>query len=64
MEDCTANINNPAVDNVKLNNDSITTGGAYIYGLTMGKIGTGLNLNTVPLLNINTRDAYGNLQIG
>jgi len=64
MEDCTANINNPAADNVKLINGSITTGGAYIYGLTMGKIGTGLNLNTVPLLNINTRDAYGNLQIG
>ena len=64
MEDCTANINNPVVDNIKLNNSSITTGGAYIYGLKMSKIGTGLNMNTVPLLNINTIDAYGNLKIG
>ena len=64
MEGCTANINNPTADNVKLNDNSITTGGAYIYGLTMSKIGTGLNLNAVPLLNINTADAYGNLQIG
>ena len=64
MEGCTANINNPTADNVKLDDNSITTGGAYIYGLTMSKIGTGLNLNAVPLLNINTADAYGNLQIG
>jgi len=64
MENCTANINNPAVDNVSLINNNVSTGGAYIYGLTMSKIGTGLNLNTVPLLNVNTTDAYGNLQIG
>lgn len=64
MEGCSANINNPVVDNVKLNNSSITTGGAYIYGLIMSKIGTGLNLNTVPLLNSNTIDDFGNLKIG
>ena len=64
MENCSANVANPSVDNIKLNNSSITTGGAYIYGLTMGKIGTGLNLNTVPLLNSNTADEFGNIKIG
>ena len=64
MEGCSANVNNPLIKNVRLVNDSITTGGAYIYGLIMSKIGTGLNLNTVPLLNTNTADDYGNVKIG
>jgi hypothetical protein len=64
MENCTANVNNTTVDNIKLIPNQITTGGAYIYGLIMSKIGTGLNLNTVPLLNSNTADDYGNLKIG
>ena len=64
MEGCSANVNNASIDNIKLNNNSITTGGAYIYGLTMSRIGTGLDMGTVPLLNVNTEDAYGNVQIG
>ena len=64
MEGCSANVNNPSVDNVKIFGSGVTTGGAYINGLTMSKIGTGLNLFTVPLLNVNTEDAYGNVQIG
>tara|TARA_Y100000389_G_scaffold72932_1_gene69655 strand:- start:4894 stop:8058 length:3165 start_codon:yes stop_codon:yes gene_type:complete len=69
MENCTANVNNPTVGNINISDyawggNLITTGGAYIYGLIMSKIGTGLNLNTVPLLNSNTADDYGNLKIG
>ena len=64
MENCTASVSNSLVDNVILQNNSITTGGAYIYGLTMSKVGAGLNLNSVPLLNVNTIDDFGNLKIG
>ena len=64
MEGCSANVNNPIVKNIKLVGNSITTGGAYINGLTMSKIGTGLDMGTVPLLNVNTEDAYGNVQMG
>lgn len=60
LENSEAIVNNPSVANVKLGNNSITTGGAYIYNLLMSEIGTGLDLNTVPLLNSNTLDAYGN----
>ena len=64
LENCTANLNNSTADHIKLLNSGITTGGVYIYGLTMSKIGAGLNLNTVPLLNSNTVDDFGNVQIG
>lgn len=63
MEDCTANVNNASVDNVQLTGTP-STGGAYIYNLKMSKIGQGLNLGSVPLLNINTLNSYGNGQIG
>ena len=63
MEDCTATVNNASADNVELKSTP-STGGAYIYNLRMSKIGQGLNLGSVPLLNINTLDSYGNGQVG
>jgi len=60
VTDCEAIVHNNSVANF------LTTGsasGAYIYGLKMGLIGTGLSLSTT-LLNTNTPDAFGNVKIG
>ena len=61
--DCRVNNSNNSVNNIKFDG-SPSTGGAFIYGLTMSEKGTGIAYNSVSLLNINTVDSYGNVKIG
>jgi hypothetical protein len=61
--DCKVNNSNNSVNNIKFDG-SPSTGGAFIYGLTMSEKGNGVAYNSVSLLNTNTVDSYGNVQIG